>query len=211
MSRIRPAGDVIPFAPAAAPSDPSRLRLAERIALLRQPDAAPAAEPALNDAAADDDLRAETRESLPSPGHIEPEPTSQDAASEARAVAVATELVTLIEEQRSLLEALARVTAEPVPAVAMPLPLPTEPPPLPLTMVLPPPPAIAIEAHDTAASHEPERPPIIIERAQADRLASDHPLGVAAFDPPSRLPGLLSGLGLALVAGALLYAWRISG
>ncbi len=198
----------------AAPQRP--LRLAERIARLEPHDPYPEAwydgelaeqvmPPAVADRVADGppplpDIL-ETDVVAPAAMCVVDDSAAPPDDTETRTVAAAAELVTLLAEQRTLLDAMTRLRTEPpeLPAELPPIAVPVDR--LPLS------PPIATSGLASAGDHE--RPPNIITRAHADQRAGGTGFAEPYEERPSRLPGFAGGLALALATGALLYAWRL--
>lgn len=156
-------------------------------------------------------------------------PTTDDSASvsleapaDERAVAAAAELVTLLAEQRTILDTMSTsmsrlyagaaggdderqadhtlpetIAADPQPIILpRPLPLPLPPPPEPVTT-------------SPRALVDDDRPPIIIERAHAEQQAGGTGFAEEYIERPSRLPAFASGFTLAMLIGATLYYLRL--
>lgn len=140
----------------------------------------------------------------------QPPPTTEDDA-EARTVAAAAELVTLLAHQRSLLDAMARLTGDALEARLAPGPDPhplPSPPAAPQTALpLPIPPA----AQPRPAMVEQERSPMIIERAHAAQRNGETVFDAPYEELPSRLPAFATGFALAMLTGGALYLWRVAG
>lgn len=194
-----------------------RPRLADRIARLQMQSAVPTTAPPPDAMAA------------PPSASQEPRHAPDAVASEQNAIEAASRLVTLIAEQRNLLERLHQVTTtapptrepereqEPDPqpladALASP-PFATLPPPIEPSLSIAQPSLFLPQPAPMPPLQPPpvraDRPPMIIERAQAEYLAG----GVARELRPelSRLPGLVIGFGIALAIGVVLYLSRMGG
>ncbi|MFM9943052.1 MAG: hypothetical protein ACKVP7_26585 [Hyphomicrobiaceae bacterium] len=125
--------------------------------------------------------------------------TGSDDSLEARTVAAAAELVTLLSEQRTLLDAMTRLRTQP-PDVQRD----TLPDAAPLQLLSSP----STTADVTGDDHE--KPPIVIERAHADQRAGGTGFDTPYVERPSRLPGFAGGFALAMLTGAILYLWRLA-
>lgn len=168
-----------------------RPRLADRIARLQSPEhggTAPAPPP--QPPAWTGELRPDEESAA----------SADTVAGEQHAIEAASRLVSLIAEQRSLLERMQQVAATAPPAPVAP------PPSLPPALSFAPPPAAPPVR---PAPAEDERPPMIIERAQAEHRSGG--IDRAQRPEPSRLPGFAVGFGIAMAVGVILYLARAGG